>query len=268
MNAILSSARQNTRSDLAARPPVNVGSQERIASLFGGGLLMLYGLSRGTSSGLALGLLGAGLVYRGATGRCHTYQALGISSAQPRERTSIPSGQGVMVEESVTILRPANELYAFWRKLENLPQVMQHLVSVREIGTGRSHWVAKGPVGNVEWDAEIISEREGELIGWRSLEGSAVATAGSVHFNSVGDRGTEVKVVLSYNPPAGQVGAAIAWLTGNDPKTEIREDLRCFKRLMETGMASRQPAAAAARGFSTNSGNVMSGTEVRASALP
>lgn len=215
---------------------VNVGPAERLASLVGGGILAAYGLSRGKASGMALALAGGALAYRGFTGHCSTYSLLGISSAYHRPGTSIPSGQGVKIEESATIQRPANELFAFWRKLDNLPRVMRHLVSVTETGHKTSHWVAEGPTGNVEWDAEIITERNNELIGWRSLEGSEVSTSGSVHFQPApGNRGTEIKVVLSYKPPAGRIGAALAWLMGRDPQQEIREDLRNFQRMMEVG---------------------------------
>jgi uncharacterized membrane protein len=215
---------------------VNVGTGERIASLLGGGVMALYGLSRGTTGGLLLAAAGGALAYRGYTGHCDVYQALGHSTAEHPDRTSIPAGQGVKFEESVTINKPADELYLFWRNLENLPRVMRHLVSVQEVGNGRSHWIAKGLRSNVEWDAEIITERPGEMIGWRSLEGSDVDTAGSVHFRPLrGDRGTEVKVSLSYNPPAGRIGAAIAKLFGRDAEQEVREDLRAFKRLLETG---------------------------------
>jgi uncharacterized membrane protein len=226
-----------TRDNGRPGEPVNVGGGERLASLAGGGLLAAYGLSRGSTTGLLLAAVGGALAYRGFTGHCHMYQALGMNSAKDeRSRAAIPSGQGVKIEESTTINRAPEELYAYWRKLENLPRVMPHLVSVTDTGNNRWHWVAKGPTGNVEWDAEIITDRPNELIGWRSLPGSTVATAGSVHFQPApGNRGTEIKVVLSYNPPAGQLGAAIAWLTGYDPQTEVREDLRNFKRIMETG---------------------------------
>jgi len=113
---------------------------------------------------------------------------------------------------------------------------MRHLVSVKELDRNRSHWVAHGLTGDIEWDAEIINDRPNELIAWRSLDDSEIATAGSVHFQPApGNRGTEVKVVMSYNPPGGQLGASIAWITGRDPESQIREDLRSFKRLMETG---------------------------------
>jgi uncharacterized membrane protein len=172
------------------------------------------------------------------TGHCHAYEALGFSSAEHSDQTSIPSGQGIKVEHDVTIQKPADELFRFWRTLDNLPRIMRHLNSVEDLGNGRSRWNAKGPFGDVQWEAEIITERPGELIGWRSLENSTIQTAGSVHFRRApGDRGMEVKVVLSYNPPGGQVGHALAWLAGSDPKAEIREDLRNFKRTMETASA-------------------------------
>lgn len=215
---------------------VNVGQTERMVSLIGGGLLAAYGLSRGTATGLLTALVGGGLAYRGYTGHCDVYETLGLDSTERSPQTAISSGQGIKIEESITILKSREELFAFWRKLENLPQVMKHLISVRETEVNRSHWVARGPFGHVAWDAEIITERPNEVIGWRSLENSTVATAGSVHFQPApGNRGTEVKVVLSYNPPAGRIGSAIAWLTGRDPQSEIREDLRTFKRVMETG---------------------------------
>jgi uncharacterized membrane protein len=134
-------------------------------------------------------------------------------------------------------------LYRYWRNFENLPSFMNHLKSVTADGN-RSHWVAKAPLGtSVEWDAEVITDRRGELIGWRSLEGSDVDAAGSVHFTEArGGRGTEVRVVLKYDPPAGKVGAAVARWLGAAPEQQIAEDLDSFKRLMEAG------ASAAARG--------------------
>jgi uncharacterized membrane protein len=109
-------------------------------------------------------------------------------------------------------------------------------------GGNRSHWVAKAPAGtSVEWDAEVYNEKEGELIAWRSLEGSQVNSAGSVHFNAApGGGGTEVRVVLKYDPPGGVIGATIAKLFGEEPSQQIREDLRRFKQLMETGTTGNQ----------------------------
>jgi uncharacterized membrane protein len=215
---------------------INVGRGERLASLFSGGVLAAYGLSRGTTNGLLLAGVGAALAYRGATGHCDIYQALGHSSAAQKGRRTVPARRAVQVDESITILRSQEELFAFWRRLENLPRIMPHLISVKELGGNRSHWTAHGLTGPVEWDAEIFNERPNELIAWRSLKGSEVATAGSVRFKTApGNRGTEVRVVLDYIPPGGSAGAAIAWLAGRDPESQIREDLRTFKCVMETG---------------------------------
>jgi uncharacterized membrane protein len=140
-------------------------------------------------------------------------------------------------------MRPAHELFHFWRDFENLPRIMRHLELVQVLSPTRSHWVADGPLSlRFEWDAEIITEKENALIGWRSLPGSAVDTAGSVHFTPLaGGAGTEVKVVLKYNPPAGKVGAAIAGLMGQSPDQQIAEDLRTFKWVMEFGRLSQLP---------------------------
>jgi uncharacterized membrane protein len=112
---------------------------------------------------------------------------------------------------------------------------MEHLETVAVREEGVSHWVAKGPAGiDIEWDARIINEVENKVIGWQSLEGSTVSTAGSVNFDDT-EHGTRVRVHLQYNPPGGRVGAAIARMFGKEPNQTVREDLRRFKQLMETG---------------------------------
>ena len=150
---------------------------------------------------------------------------------------SVGRGQGIKVEESVTINRPVLEVYRFWRNFENLPRFMDHLESVTVIDETRSHWVAKGPVGTrIEWDAVIHNELDDELIAWRSLPGSEVNNAGSVHFTPTADAsGTEVRVVLSYEPPAGKLGAAVARLLGEEPSKQVADDLRRLKQVMDSG---------------------------------
>jgi len=217
---------------------LNVGQLERWASLGGGGALILSGLLRRTPGSLSLALLGGGLVYRGATGHCPLYAALGVNTAEYHPpSTAIAAGEGVKVTRSILVLRPTEQLYRYWRNFENLPRIMRHLESVELTSSNRSRWVARGPLGvKFEWEAEIISEKENELIAWRSLEGSAVDTAGSVHFVPARNgQATEVKVVLKYNPPAGKVGAVIARLLGDAPEQQIEEDLRTFKWVMEIG---------------------------------
>jgi uncharacterized membrane protein len=220
-----------------AQGDLNVGSVERMLSLAGGGLLAFLGLRQRTPAGLGLAALGGGLLYRGATGHCPMYATLGVNTSETHgPAASMAAGAGFKVVRAVTINRPAAELYAMWRNLEALPHFMSHLVSVKEDGK-RSHWVARGPAGRtVEWDAEIITEEPNRLIGWRSLEGSDVSTAGSVHFDPApGGRGTEVRVTLKYDPPAGQLGSWLAWLFGREPGQQVREDLRRFKQLAEAG---------------------------------
>ena len=221
-----------------ARGDANVGDIERLACVAAGGALGIYGLSRGSLGGGALALLGGALLYRGLTGHCHLYQALGLNTREKHgPATSVPAGRGIKVEKVITINRPADELYRYWRQLENLPCFMSHLESVRQLNTKRSHWLAKGPLGTtVAWDAEIITDKPGRTIAWRSLQGSEVDTAGSVHFTPLpGNRGTEVRVVLKYDPPAGKVGAMVAKMLGEAPERQIEEDLRHFKQITESG---------------------------------
>jgi uncharacterized membrane protein len=153
------------------------------------------------------------------------------------------------VERSITIDRPPEDLYRFWRNFETLPRIMNHLISVLEFAPGRSHWVARGPGGlRLEWDAEITADRPNELIAWCSLEGADVDNAGCVRFEPArGGRGTVVRVEMDYQPPAGMIGATIARLFGESPDKQVAVDLHRLKQLMETGEIARtlgQPAGA------------------------
>ena len=213
---------------------INVGSMERWACAIGGGALTIYGLRRRTPGGLLLTLAGAALLHRGTTGHCNTYQAFGITTAEKGDDAP-PIARDVHIEKSITINKPAEELYRFWREFENLPRFMRHLESVSPVSLDRWHWVAKGPLGTrVEWDAEIYNEKPNELIAWRSLEGADVTNAGSVRFTPSA-RGTHVKVNLNYNAPGGKVSALMAKLFGQEPGQMIEEDLRRLKQVLETG---------------------------------
>jgi uncharacterized membrane protein len=145
------------------------------------------------------------------------------------------------VRASTTIRRSPEELYAFWHDLQNLPRFMAHLESVEAQPDGRSHWRASGPAGmKVEWDAEIVTDRPNELIAWRTLPGADVVHTGIVGFVAApGDRGTEVHVDIEYAPPAGRAGSVIAKLFGEEPELQVRDDLRRFKQVMETGEVVR-----------------------------
>ena len=246
-----------TGTDEQTGTDVNIGQTERWVSAIGGGALALFGLTRGSLGGIALGLLGAALVQRGVRGHCELYQAMGYNTAgdaglRNSENVSVRGERGFKVEKSVTINRPAIELYTFWRNFENLPRFMNHLESVKVTGENRSHWVAKAPAGTtVEWDAEVYNEKPNELIAWRTLEGADVDSAGSVRFEqATGGRGTTVRVVLKYDPPGGALGSAVARLFGENPEQQIDEDLRRFKQLMETGEVSTTEGQPSGRGAS------------------
>jgi uncharacterized membrane protein len=164
--------------------------------------------------------------------------ALDAICSQRLSRRNGARGAGVIrIAQSVTINRSPEEIYRFWRDLQNLPRFMKHLESVQATGDKRSHWVAKAPAGRtVEWDAEITEDRPNELIAWRSLEGADVDSVGYVRFERApGGRGTIVKVEMRYSPPAGRFGATVAKLLGAGPEWKIKDDLRRFKQLMEVG---------------------------------
>jgi uncharacterized membrane protein len=175
-------------------------------------------------------------VYRGLVGDWPR-----TNGARDDTRNALAGHRGIHVRESITLEKPVDEMYRFWRRLENLPRFMSNLASVSESGDGRSHWVARGPGGfKVEWDAEIINDVENKLIGWRSLPGADVISAGSVTFATArGGRGTQVSVNLQYEPPAGRAGALVATIAGREPSQSIREDLRRMKRLLEAGEIPR-----------------------------
>jgi uncharacterized membrane protein len=237
--------------DLTRRADTNVSQIERFASVIGGSGMVAYGLTKRNGAGLGLAALGGALLWRGVSGHCNLYEAFGINTAERGYEKGtgsvdgVPYELGVRVDENIEIRKQPDELYRFWRNLENLPRFMNHLESVRAIDDRISHWVARGPAGfNVEWDAEIVNDIENELIGWRSLKGSQVDNGGSVRFEPMAGGGTMLQVSLQYNPPAGFVGAKIARMFGGAPEKTIAEDLQRFKELMETGNLTstvRQP---------------------------
>jgi uncharacterized membrane protein len=154
----------------------------------------------------------------------------------PKGRISVPGNAGFKVVRSVAVNRPAAQLYRFWREFHTLAQFMNHVVSVVPLSATRSHWVVRGPGGkHIEWDAQIINEHPDELIAWRTLEHPDVAHAGSVRFKPLGLQRTEVTVSLEYLPPAGKLGVWVAKLLGEDPGSEIEEDLQRFKNIVERG---------------------------------
>ena len=197
--------------------------------------------------------MGVGLVARGASGLCPVNQALGRNGSQEDTREALGGSRGVHVRESLTIMRPVDEVFSFWRDLTGLPSFMRHLERVEPRPGNRTYWVVRGPGGiRVGWEAELVNEVENELIAWRSVPGADVVSAGSVNFRPAPRGGTELRVHLQYSPPAGRAGAWVATLLGRDPAGQIREDLRRVKQLLETGeiaTAQDQPTGRRRRGL-------------------
>lgn len=217
----------------------NIGSTERTLSAFAGAGLIAHALSRRTLPSVLLAAVGVELLRRGLTGSSHLFDSLRASTAPNDGGTALPRDfyeRGIQVEEAITIQRPASVVYAFWRNFENLPRFMSHLQSVTVHDDRRSHWVAQGPAGtSVYWDAEVINEKQDAMIAWTTT-GGTVDHRGSVRFQpATGGRGTEIKVVLDYLPPAGKLGHAIAKLFHKDPQSQIRDDLRRLRALLEVG---------------------------------
>lgn len=226
---------------------MNLSEIERWASIIAGAGFLLFAVRQRRGTGIVAGALGASLIARGSSGHCPVYAAAEFSTRHDT-RDALGGPRGVMVHKTMTINRPVEDVYRFWRDLSNLPRCMQHLESVTPLGNGRSHWIAKGPAGmRVEWDAEIINEEENRVIGWRSLEHADVVSAGSVNFREC-DGATEIVVRLQYSPPAGRMGALIARLFGEEPSQQIQEDLHRVKQCLETGAGAATGEAAADAG--------------------
>lgn len=217
-----------------------------------------------------MAVVGAELIRRGATGHCMVYDAVGFSTREgvvtnearsegepravhagtsgttggsPSGRTDVTGAKAtvnarkaVKIERSVTVQRSAAELYRFWRDPRNMPQVMQLVDAVEPIDDTHARWFATAPGGRrIEWVAEIINDLPNELIAWKSEEDADVANAGSVHFRQIAGGGTEVRLVMDYEPPFGKAGYVLARLLRRDPDVMLQEDLARFKEMMESG---------------------------------
>lgn len=208
---------------------------EKWASIVGGSAMVLFGLQQRSLRGILTAIAGGSLAYHGATAE---------KSLTDKVGEAVGINKAIKVEKTVTINKPAEELYNYWHNFENLPTFMKHVKSVRvmnetrtQSGAKLTHWIVNAPAGqSVEWDAEIIKDEPNHLIAWASVEGADVDNSGFVRFMPApGDRGTEVKVVLEYNIPGGMLAAALAKLFGEEPEQQIGDELRRFKQLMEAG---------------------------------
>jgi uncharacterized membrane protein len=217
---------------------VNVGQNERLISAALGAFLLSSGLNNLTKSpigALVKTALGGLLLYRGASGHCPVYSSMG-------KTRGVSHTPAINIRTSLIVNKPKDEVYAFWRKLENLPLFMKHLASVTEIDSKHSHWeaVIPGNIGKIKWNAEIVKEEPGYLIGWQSLPNSMINNAGKVTFHdALNGQGTELEVVISYHPPAGEIGAGLAKALNPVFEKVIRQDVMSFKEYIETKHSPR-----------------------------
>ncbi len=141
-----------------------------------------------------------------------------------------------LLEEAVTIRKPAQELYEFWRNPTNLVDVLENVASIDKLDNTRSRWTVKAPAGReVSWEAVITDDQPGRSLSWQSAEGADVANSGRIVFQEAGERGTIVRATIAYDPPAGAIGQLVAKLFQREPRIQTRRDLHRFKQLMETG---------------------------------
>lgn len=164
-----------------------------------------------------------------------------LAAGRARRSPSRPMRRAIDVSAATTVNKPAKEVYAYWRDLEHLPRFMAHVRRVKALDDRHSRWVASAPAGRrVRWDAEVVDDRPGKLLRWRSVSGADVANQGSVEFRAApGERGTEVRVHLTYDQPGGRLGKAVSTLLGESPEQQVRDDLARFKQLLETGEVVR-----------------------------
>lgn len=212
---------------------LNVSKQGRVASIVGGALLTTAAINqidKHPFRSLFRLIAGGYLLYRGISGNCPVSAISGRKSGDKHS-------SNVNIRTSLIVDKPRMEVYTFWRQLSNLPIFMKHLVSVEETDSFHSHWKASGPggVGTLEWDAEITKDEPGNLIGWRSAAGSDIVTAGRINFKDAISGGTEMEIMITYRPPAGYVGAGLAWILNSAFENIVERDILGFKQYVETG---------------------------------
>ncbi|HEY3360180.1 MAG TPA: SRPBCC family protein [Polyangia bacterium] len=192
-----------------------------------GGIAGLSGATRGGITGLALGAVGAGLVARAVAN-------------QPVSRLiGATAGRHVVnVQKTITVHAPIQDVFAFWSRFDNFPRFMEHVKQVERRDEWRSHWIVAGPVDTpIEFDAEVTRIIPGRLLAWKTPADAPVKHSGIVQFAEVAD-GTRIDVRLSYTPPAGILGHAVASLFGVDPEKALDDDMLRFKALLEQGKAT------------------------------
>lgn len=205
----------------------------RNSALAGGGLLALYALSRRSPLAWMLGLAGAALLARGAANQPLLPMLRGRGMGMD---------QTIDFSKSIHIDAAPDDVYDVWTHYENFPHFMSHVVEVRDLGRGRSHWVVRGPGGSeFEWNAVLTEQTRPHRLAWRSEAGAEIPQSGSIQFEPHRG-GTRVTVHMSYTPPAGAIGHGLATLLGSDPKSQMDDDLARMKAFIERGAVPRDAA--------------------------
>ena len=140
----------------------------------------------------------------------------------------------INIRTSLSINAPRKFVYDTWRNLENLPHFLKHIKKIKVTDDIHSHWVLKTPgkIPSVEWNAEIIDQEDARELSWRSLPGSMIETAGKINFADTLNA-TQVLIMISYRPPAGFIGSAIAKFLNPSLKKMIEDDILKFKNYVE-----------------------------------
>ena len=217
---------------------MNLHKLERVGSSVLGALMVAGGLKRRSIGGLAAVLTGSGLLYRGISGHCHVYQALGISTARRTLTDAVAeASRERRVQRIVTVDKPAAELYALWRDPATLRQVMAPFANLSPAADEGIRWSLRSPLGRLcVWTSQVVEEREGELLRWESIEGSKMIAGGMLRLApALGNRGTRVSLSLRFEPPPGLIGHALFSTLRVVPNTISRKALQRFKSLAETG---------------------------------
>ncbi|MEO8582679.1 MAG: SRPBCC family protein [Flavitalea sp.] len=209
----------------------NVSNFERGLSIGIGALLIYSSVKNFKKTPLRAMIragLGTGLIMRGSSGSCPAYSTMEVDGTKT---------EAVNIRTTLVVNKPRHEVYAAWRNLGTLPRFMKHLANVTQLTNTRSHWEAKIPQGSpvsISWDADIVKDEPNELLSWRSLPGSTIENAGKVEFrDALGHHGTEIRVIISYRPPAGNIGGGVAKLLNPLFRKLLHQDIQGFKEYIE-----------------------------------
>ena len=204
----------------------NVSTLERVLMVTSGAYLLYNALSNKNKSITKAGAGGA-MLLRGISGYCPIYDAA--------DHLRNDKASNINIRFNTVINKPVSEVFAFWHNLENLPQFMSHLDSIKTVDNTVSEWTAKGPagIGSISWKAKIVKDRTDRLLSWNSLEGSSIRNAGKVIFKAKGNA-TELDITISYHAPLGIAGESAAKLLNPYFEKMVKNDIASLKNYLES----------------------------------